>query len=159
MNRTDASHRIGDVSQLTGLSPRAIRYYEELGLIRASRSNGGFRLYSARDIDILKVVLQFKDLGMSLEDIRGLVAPGTAEPPHEVVKRLQQALHLRRGEFETKIEKYQKGIEQIDQALALLAACASCARPSEGESCSACIKHRGDEPSPLLESLLEGKPF
>ncbi|TMI84946.1 MAG: MerR family DNA-binding transcriptional regulator, partial [Bacillati bacterium ANGP1] len=48
---TTSQHRMEEVVRRTGLTPRAIRYYEELGLVRPSgRTAGGFRLFTEADI-------------------------------------------------------------------------------------------------------------
>ena len=66
--------QIGEVAQRTGLSLRAIRYYEEVGLIRpSSRTQGGFRLYTEPDVARLNLVKRMKPLGFSLEQARDLL--------------------------------------------------------------------------------------
>lgn len=48
--------RIGTVCELTGLTERQIRYYEEKQLIFPDRSRGGARKFSFEDVDILKEI-------------------------------------------------------------------------------------------------------
>ena len=49
--------RIQEVAEDTGLTPRAIRYYEEVGLLApAARSEGAYRLYDAEDLDRLRFI-------------------------------------------------------------------------------------------------------
>lgn len=48
---------IGVVSELLGLNPRAIRLYEEMGLICPARSKGRTRLYSQKDIEVLQRIV------------------------------------------------------------------------------------------------------
>lgn len=60
--------QIGEVADRTGLSLRTLRHYDEIGLLRPSaRSDGGFRLYSAEDLEKLLVIRRMKPLGFSLE--------------------------------------------------------------------------------------------
>jgi MerR family transcriptional regulator, repressor of the yfmOP operon len=69
--------RIGDVAQLTGTTPRTIRYYEEIGLLPAngSRSRGAHRTYAESDVERLQELLRLKDLlGVSLDELRELIA-------------------------------------------------------------------------------------
>ena len=73
--------RIGEVAELTGTTPRTIRYYEELGLLppAAGRQPGSHRLYEPADVDRLAEVLRLKELlGVSLEELRELVEAGSA---------------------------------------------------------------------------------
>ena len=59
-----------DVTALTGISARALHYYEEVGLIFPSRdSQNGYRRYSAADLLQLQQILAFKRCGFSLREI------------------------------------------------------------------------------------------
>lgn len=67
--------QIGELADKTGLSLRTIRHYDEEGLLNPSaRSSGGFRLYSADDLDRLMVIRRMKPLGFSIEEMRELLA-------------------------------------------------------------------------------------
>jgi MerR family transcriptional regulator, repressor of the yfmOP operon len=67
--------QIGEVAQRTGLTQRALRYYESLGLLApASRMDGGFRLYSELDVARLDRIVELKRLlGFSLAEIRQIM--------------------------------------------------------------------------------------
>ena len=68
--------RIGEVAELTGTTPRTIRYYEEIGLLPAEggRAAGQHRVYSERDVAHLRDALRLKDLlGVSLDELKELV--------------------------------------------------------------------------------------
>ncbi|MGK5450054.1 MerR family transcriptional regulator [Streptomyces radiopugnans] len=67
--------QIGEVAERTGLSLRTIRHYEEVGLVVPSaRTKGGFRLYTAADVDRLMVIRRMKPLDFSLEEMRDLLS-------------------------------------------------------------------------------------
>ncbi len=63
--------RIQEVAAGTGLTPRSIRYYEEIGLLRpAGRSQGDYRLYDASDLERLGFIRELRDdAGFSLAEI------------------------------------------------------------------------------------------
>jgi MerR family transcriptional regulator, repressor of the yfmOP operon len=63
--------RIQEVASETGLTPRSIRYYEEIGLLRpAARSQGSYRLYDASDLERLGFIRGLRDdAGFSLAEI------------------------------------------------------------------------------------------
>jgi DNA-binding transcriptional MerR regulator len=67
--------RIHDVAELVGLTPRSIRYYEEMGLLRPSaRSQGAYRLYDESDIERLRFIKGLRDdAGFSLAEIGRLL--------------------------------------------------------------------------------------
>ncbi len=68
--------RIGDAATQVGVSPRTLRYYEELGLLTPSLyTSGGERRYTADDLALLKRILELREvLGMNLEEIREFLA-------------------------------------------------------------------------------------
>jgi len=73
--------RIGEVAELTGTTPRTIRYYEEIGLLGAGaeREQGKHRCYSEADVERIKEVVRLRDLlGLSLEQLSQLVEAETA---------------------------------------------------------------------------------
>jgi MerR family transcriptional regulator, repressor of the yfmOP operon len=67
--------RIQEVAEDTGLTPRTIRYYEEVGLLApAARSEGAYRLYDGEDLDRLRFIRGLRDdAGFSLAEIRQLL--------------------------------------------------------------------------------------
>ncbi|MEU1881093.1 MerR family transcriptional regulator [Streptosporangium sp. NPDC020072] len=83
---------IGQVAELTGLSLRTIRHYEEVGLVPASaRSQGGFRLYTAGDVERLMVIRRMKPLGFTLEQMRELLRVTDLLQDHAAAGRLSEA--------------------------------------------------------------------
>jgi DNA-binding transcriptional MerR regulator len=67
--------RIQEVAAETGLTTRAIRYYEELGLLEpAARSDGAYRLYDASDLERLRFIRSLRDdAGFSLAQVGQLL--------------------------------------------------------------------------------------
>ncbi|MEM9477442.1 MAG: redox-sensitive transcriptional activator SoxR [Pseudomonadota bacterium] len=61
---------IGEVAQRTGLAVSAIRFYEEMGLVRPGRTAGGQRVFERADIRRLSFVMIAQRLGFSIADIR-----------------------------------------------------------------------------------------
>ena len=70
--------RIGEIADRVGVTPRTIRYYEELGLLGgAVREKGSHRLYTEGDVERLQELVRLRDLlGLSLDE---LVELGEAE--------------------------------------------------------------------------------
>jgi DNA-binding transcriptional MerR regulator len=70
--RSQGLLRIGEVAERVGVTTRAIRYYEERGILRSSaeRSKGAHRLYTEADVAHLEELLRLRDLlGLSLEEL------------------------------------------------------------------------------------------
>ena len=116
--------RIGEVADRLGVSPRTIKYYEEIGLLTpGERSPGGFRLYGEPDVERLQRILRLKDTGFSLAAIREFVAVRDAayEATREaVLKETTEHLEARERELTARIEKLRndlKGAEDLRQEL------------------------------------------
>jgi len=66
-------HQIGELANLVNMSPRTIRYYEEIGLLNSvKRIEGGKRIYTDRDIQRLKFIIRLKHLGLTLSEMSEL---------------------------------------------------------------------------------------
>jgi MerR family transcriptional regulator, repressor of the yfmOP operon len=99
--------RIGELAELTGTTPRTIRYYEEIGLLEggAERAQGKHRNYTQADVDRVKEILRLRDLlGLSLEQLSQLLEAENAraglrreyqesDSPAERVRILERSLH------------------------------------------------------------------
>ncbi|MEA2209495.1 MAG: MerR family transcriptional regulator, repressor of the yfmOP operon, partial [Solirubrobacteraceae bacterium] len=66
--------RIGEVAERVGVTPRTIRYYEEIGLLRGDkRPKGSHRLYDEGDVERLAELTRLRDLlNLSLDELRQL---------------------------------------------------------------------------------------
>ncbi len=82
--------RIGEVAERTGVTPRTIRYYEEIGLLDSSqRRKGEHRLYEQADVDRLLELTRLRDLlNLSLEELKQLVE---AEVARSAIRRRFEA--------------------------------------------------------------------
>ena len=66
-------YQIGELAELVGMSPRTIRYYEEIGLLNSiKRMEGGKRVYRDKDIQRLKFIKRLKYLGLTLSEMHEL---------------------------------------------------------------------------------------
>jgi len=74
-------YAIGDLAAEFAVSPRAIRFYEDQGLLAPQRI-GGNRIYSARDRARLQLILRGKRLGFALADIKELLDLYDIDPEH-----------------------------------------------------------------------------
>ena len=66
--------RIGDVAERAGVTPRTIRYYESIGLLPPGEREGtGHHHYTGATLDRLRKIDQLKKLGLSLDEIQGVI--------------------------------------------------------------------------------------
>jgi DNA-binding transcriptional MerR regulator len=81
---------IGQVSELTGATRKAIRHYEAIGLIEPPQRSGSYRIYSEHDVSVIHMIRRAQVLGFSLSELKEVVARKTADKklPVELVSVL-----------------------------------------------------------------------
>ena len=109
----DATYTITELAHEFGLTTRAIRFYEDHGLLAPARV-GRNRIYGNRDRVRLKLTLRGKRLGLSLSEIRELIDLYDAAKDERVqVERLQQVLQKRRSILEQQREDIEAVLGEI----------------------------------------------
>ena len=106
---------ITELAQEFDITPRAIRFYEDVGLMEPARS-GRNRVYTHRDRTRLKLTLRGKRLGLSLQEIKQLVdmyESGTDTRPQLEAFMLVLANH--RSQLEQQLEDIQVTLAEIEQ--------------------------------------------
>ena len=131
MNTTaERALRIGEVAELTGTTPRTIRYYEEIGLLPGSvdREQGKHRAYSPADVEQVREIVRMRDLlGLSLEQLASLLEAETAraelrrewqltDSPSERRRILDQALVHIATQLEL-VRHRRRALEQLETEL------------------------------------------
>ncbi len=64
---------IGEASKKTGLSIKAIRFYEKIGLISPPERIGRYRIYKDTEIELLLLIKEAKELGVTLSQLKGVI--------------------------------------------------------------------------------------
>ena len=123
-----ATYTITELAREFDITPRAIRFYEDQGLISPRREGAGgrTRVYGARDRTRLKLTLRGKRLGLTLSEIKDLV--DMYESPSDTTAQLTRflgVLERNRKDLEQKLLDIQETLAEIDghraRAEALLA--------------------------------------
>lgn len=87
MNQPDKGlYSISKVSELTGLTPRQIRYYEDKGLISPRRTEGKQRVYGKKEVSVLKEISNLVKQGMPLSSIVELINTEETKTSAEILK-------------------------------------------------------------------------
>ena len=109
-----------EIQKETGLTRKAIEYYEDKGLIHPQKSENGYRDYSTEDLEILKKVSIFRKLGMSISDIGQCISSG-GDSLSSVLREKQHQLDLdeKRKEILEMIVKGESN-ELINEKVSLL---------------------------------------
>lgn len=83
-NVDNKQYRIGELARKAGVTPRTVRYYESLGLLKSQeRADGGQRHYTDEDLVYLNRIVQLKNYGMSLEEIAEIIRLGNEDSTGE----------------------------------------------------------------------------
>jgi DNA-binding transcriptional MerR regulator len=117
-----AVYSIGDLAADLGVSSRAIRFYEDQGMLAPQRV-GGNRVYSQRDLARLKLILRGKRLGFSLSDIRELLDLYYVDHDHlEQMTQTLQKGRARIAELEQQLSELQMTLHELRELESLLVA-------------------------------------
>ena len=108
--------KIQDVAAETGLTPRSIRYYEEIGLLEpAARSEGAYRLYDASDLERLRYIRELRDeAGFSLAQIGQLLEDEVARERNSERLRTSQDPGERRAILEDARARVDRQIQTLE---------------------------------------------
>lgn len=101
--------KIGAFSKLSRVPVKTLRYYDEIGLLRADRVDDftGYRYYTLDQLPRLNRILALKDLGFSLEQVARLL-DGELTPEH-----MREILAMKRAELEQRLQEEQERLARV----------------------------------------------
>ncbi len=129
-----ATYTISALAAEFDITPRAIRFYEDMGLLQPTRS-GRNRIYAHRDRTRLKLTLRGKRLGLSLQEIHQLVT--MYESPSDTAPQLQafvEVLRAHREQLEQQMEDIRVTLEEMRQHEARCRQLLAAAKPAGGSA-------------------------
>ncbi len=150
-SQRDGVLRIGELATRVGTSADTVRYYEKLGLLGPpSRSEGGYRLYTEAELGRLQFIRRAKQLGLSLDEIRGLLGLAEEGECRPLRRHVAELLRRKIAECEAKLselsafkasleERYQLALHSQD-----LPACSCATFPAD----CACLPVQIEEVTP-----------
>ena len=95
---------IGELARITGFNAKAIRYYEQIGVLPpSSRGENGYRQYSQADINRLNLLRRLRLLGISLEEAKTLLSATLDAPCYEVQHDLLHLVNARLSALDQEI--------------------------------------------------------
>ncbi|GAA0379978.1 MerR family transcriptional regulator [Microbispora corallina] len=125
--------RIGELARRAGVSTRALRYYEQQGLIRARRSANGYREYDEGDVRLVTEIRALMAVGFTLEDARPFV-------------ECLRSGHPSGGSCPESVAVYRRKLGEIDGEIRALLARRSEVAAQLAEACPGCLVTRRGEP-------------
>lgn len=101
---------VKEISKITGISIRTLRYYDEIGLLKPARvTEAGYRLYDDQELEKLQEILFYKELEIPLSDIKKIME----NPEYDK----QKALAVQKSLLERKRNRLNRIIELIDDVM------------------------------------------
>ena len=107
----DRTMNIGEAAELSGLSPKTIRYYEDIGLLIADRQANGYRDYSTALVEQLAFLKRAREFGFPIEDCRKLLFLYQDDHPSKAEVRSLADHHLE--ELKHKASEIQHLVETL----------------------------------------------
>ncbi|MFD1775383.1 MerR family transcriptional regulator [Paenibacillus rhizophilus] len=99
------------LAKLAGISARTLRYYDEFGILKPDRkSSSGYRIYGRPEVDLLQQILFYRELGLSLENIKAIVTSHSFDGT--------KALRTHHGKLLAKREQLDLLISNVEKTLA-----------------------------------------
>lgn len=105
-------YTVQKLGKMAGVSTRTLRYYDEIGILKPARINSsGYRIYGQAEVDRLQQILFYRELGVSLENVREIVSA----PSFDGLKALRE----HRGKLLDKRNQLDLLIANVDKTIAL----------------------------------------
>lgn len=108
---------IKEMSELTGVSARTLRYYDEIGLFNPTgKSEAGYRLYDEKALEALQQILYFRELDFPLKTIKEIIENPTLDR-NKVLQMQKEMLITEKRRLErliTSIDNSLKGVDTMD---------------------------------------------
>ncbi len=107
-------YTVKELARLTGLTPRTLRYYDGIGLLRPRRDrDNGYRLYGPEEVDRLQQILLYRELDLPLEEIRRILNAPDFDRTGALREHLERLL-TRRRETDRLIRTVRGTLEEIE---------------------------------------------
>ncbi|WEK53076.1 MAG: MerR family transcriptional regulator [Candidatus Cohnella colombiensis] len=114
-------YTVQKLAQLAGVSTRTLRYYDQMDILKPARVNSsGYRIYGTVEVDRLQHILFYRELGVSLENIKEMMNDPSFHVAHALKLHHEQLLHRREqldvliANVEKTIASYEGGIPMSD---------------------------------------------
>ena len=103
----------GEIAKKAGVSQKAVRLYDEKGLLKPSDySEGNYRLYDKEALQVLEKIVALKQIGFSLEEIRDNLIKGEAGNVEEALRIQLKAMEEKRYQIDKVIDSIGRTLER-----------------------------------------------
>ena len=150
--------QVGDLARIFGKSVRALRLYEEKGLLKpASRTQGGFRLYDENSIIRLKWIIQMQRLGFTLAQIAAISEKlDKADTAPEAMIEMRELFIRKHKDIQSKLKDLTELSDELQSALDYLSICDNCNTSASFVECCPTRMFRKEIAGDKLPNILAG---
>ena len=103
-------YTVQGLSKLAGVSPRTLRYYDEIGILKPARINSsGYRIYGEAEVDRLQQIMFYRELGVKLDQIKKIITSPSFDKK-KALKEHHEKLLEKREQLDLLIKNVEKTI-------------------------------------------------
>ena len=130
----------GEMARLSQTTLRTVRFYEAEGLITSElREDGTHRKFGPSELKKLQIIADLRDAGMSLQEIKALMAvKGSGPDAERAACSLSGALSAQVQELDRRIATLQRVRSELSSMVEMLKECSVCTNPTFPEGCRTC---------------------
>lgn len=139
----------GDLARACDTTVRTVRFYEEAGVLcPETRSEGGHRLFGKANLQKLQLIMDLREAGLSLNDIRALFElKRDCASPEEASAAMSESLERQIEEMQRKIAVLRRLREELASTVAIIQECRTCESDEFPKRCCDCdVMNRPDLP-------------
>ncbi|MDM8533988.1 MerR family transcriptional regulator [Clostridiaceae bacterium HSG29] len=110
------------LAQIAGVSARTLRYYDEIEILKPARINSsGYRIYREKEVDLLQQILFYRELGVNLKNIKGIIEAPTfdelkaLEEHHEKLLEKREQLNQLIANVSNTIASKERSVRMSDK--------------------------------------------
>ena len=143
--------KVGELARMTGKTVRALRLYEEMGLLSPVRSEGNYRLYGPDEVARVYWISKLQVLGFSLPQIQSLLqtVESSSSGP-DAMQSLREMFRARLDDTRAQVEALLQLERDLAESLAYLEGCRACSHEHHVTGCVSCDGVHADTETPSL---------
>lgn len=110
-------YTVQKLAKIAGVSSRTLRYYDEIGILKPARINSsGYRIYGQAEVDRLQQILFYRELGVSLENIKEIITAPSFDAA-AALKEHREKLLAKREQLDLLIANVEKTIASAERRI------------------------------------------
>src|SRR5699024_2260490 len=111
------AYTVSELAKISGISSRTLRHYDQIGLLKPAEVNKtGYRIYQQKDLDLLQKILFYREIDMSLEDLKKILHDPDFDQ-FSALKHHHQLLQENQTRVDQMIATVEKTITHLEEVI------------------------------------------